>query len=976
MRKILILTFGLLYFSINLFSQEIKTKDSLNIKLHSNLNKIENQINDTFPIRERIRLDSVKIDTSERYIEVYFNRSLSFIPIRENTLQTIYSGVKQNIDSVYRNYNLKIFSHLRRIERYLPNYYRNEFKPDKDRTAKPESPRIPTVRNISDKKIIKNGLQNRNIALWHSHGWYYEPSLNRWEWQRARLFQTVEDLYTMSYTIPYLVPMLENAGANVFLPRERDLNTDEYIVDNDNEFKTKQEFKIPKNKKKWKSSPDSTGFAFKPAYAEKENPFRQGTYNYIETNKFETKIQWIPNFRKSGKYGVYISYATLPESITNARYTVYHSGGKTEFSVNQKQGGGTWIYLGKFHFLAGKNFEKARVELSSENCDAGIITADAVRFGGGMGKVLRNGKTGNRPAWTEAARYYLQYAGMPDSIVYNTGKDEVWDDILARGKWVNYLKGSFYDTTITAKGLNIPIDMALAFHTDAGITTNDSTIGTLAIFDTKYTASHFPDNVSRFANRDLADLIQTQIVNDIRAKYNKNWTRRGLWDKEYAGARTAAVPTMLLELLSHQNLEDMKYGQNPQFRFDVSRAIYKAMLRFLSVHNGFDYVVQPLPVKYFSAEFNGKNSVKLKWKPTVDSLESSAVAGRYKIYISKNGNGFDNGRIVNSTEFIHENIEKGAIYRYKVTALNNGGESFPSEILSVCNMGNDKPTVLIVNAFDRVSAPATVESESFKGFANFIDAGVADKYDLHFIGNQYDFNPKSEWLDDDSPGWGASNADFETKITPGNTFDFPFIHGKAIKNAGYSFVSCSDECVENKQIVLSNYKIVDIIFGEEKETEIYGTYKQKKFKVFNESLKEKITDFCESGGNLLLSGAYIGSDLTTKADKNFAKEVLGYKWRTNHADVVGGVYAFDKDFSVKDFKYNSAYSEKIYTVEAPDGIEPANKKAKTIFRYKANNISAGVAFAEKYKVVVLGFPFETVSRKNELMKQFLKFLNE
>ncbi|HBX21035.1 MAG TPA: hypothetical protein DEF88_11365, partial [Porphyromonadaceae bacterium] len=65
-----------------------------------------------------------------------------------------------------------------------------------------------------------------------SHGWYYEQKLSRWEWQRARIFQTVEDLYTQSYVVPFLVPMLENAGANVLLPRERDYNTHEIIIDN------------------------------------------------------------------------------------------------------------------------------------------------------------------------------------------------------------------------------------------------------------------------------------------------------------------------------------------------------------------------------------------------------------------------------------------------------------------------------------------------------------------------------------------------------------------------------------------------------------------------------------------------------------------------------------------------------------------------------------------------------------------------
>lgn len=33
--------------------------------------------------------------------------------------------------------------------------------------------------------------------------------------------------------IPYLIPMLENAGANVFTPRERDTQKQEVIVDND-----------------------------------------------------------------------------------------------------------------------------------------------------------------------------------------------------------------------------------------------------------------------------------------------------------------------------------------------------------------------------------------------------------------------------------------------------------------------------------------------------------------------------------------------------------------------------------------------------------------------------------------------------------------------------------------------------------------------------------------------------------------------
>ena len=77
------------------------------------------------------------------------------------------------------------------------------------------------------------GLYGRHIAMWQSHGYYYEQKLLRWEWQRARIFQTVEDVFTQSFVLPFLVPMLERAGAVVLLPRERDWQIEEIISDND-----------------------------------------------------------------------------------------------------------------------------------------------------------------------------------------------------------------------------------------------------------------------------------------------------------------------------------------------------------------------------------------------------------------------------------------------------------------------------------------------------------------------------------------------------------------------------------------------------------------------------------------------------------------------------------------------------------------------------------------------------------------------
>ena len=421
-----------------------------------------------------------------------------------------------------------------------------------------------------------------------------------------------------------------------------------------------------------------------------------------------------------------ISYHSSDQNVNDARYIVYHSGEKTEFKINQQIGGNTWHYLGKFKFKKGFNPDSDKVVLVNMSDDPvnKIVSADAVRFGGGMGIVEREGSTSGRPKFLEGARYWLQYAGMPDTLVYNLNKNrnDYNDDYQCRAEYGNYLYGAPFgpNKDRNVKGLGIPIDLSLAFHTDAGITNNDTTIGTLAIYSIEDADSQFvfPDSVSRLANRDLADILQTQIVNDLQYKYDPVWNRRQLREAQYSEATRPNVPSVLLELLSHQNFLDMKFVLDPRFRFDVSRAIYKAFLRFLSLQYNFEYVVQPLPVDHFSSEFNLSGDIVLRWCPVYDPLESTAKPEKYVVYTRINDGDFDNGVLTDDSVFIFSKIELGKIYSFKVTAVNEGGESFPSEILSVCKMSNDLKPVLIVNGFDRISAPASIEAQNFAGFLN------------------------------------------------------------------------------------------------------------------------------------------------------------------------------------------------------------------------------------------------------------------
>ncbi|MBN2417341.1 fibronectin type III domain-containing protein [bacterium] len=939
-------------------------------------------------------IDSIFLDTHINHLDIYLNEVFSYIPFRKENISSMYAALRDNLGSRFRDYSLQIHTDNRPVEDLVPNYYRPDSQ-DYDRSRMPENVvgSVPLVRNISRPWQPSGGLYTRNIALWPSHGWYYERKLDRWEWQRARLFQTVEDLMPFAFTVEYLVPMLEGAGAQVFLPRERDVQINEVIVDNDiaGNSLSYQEYALPETAS-WRPS-QSPGFAIgHPPYASGINPFRLGTFRVIDADTAITAgIRWIPDIPERGDYGVYISYSSSDTNISDALYTVYHTGGKTEFLVNQQIGGGTWVFLGKFTFNSGMDGAHGRVELTNKSADPGKqVTADAVRFGGGMGNISRNGQVSGRPRFTEGARYYLQYAGMPDTLVYNLNSDTIDynDDYQCRGEWVNYLKGSPFgpNRDRSVKGLGIPVDLSLAFHTDAGITRNDTTVGTLLIYSTEGadTADTFPDDMSRLANRDFADILQTQIVDDIRIMYDGAWNRRWLWDRGYSEAFRPNVPAALLELLSHQNFLDMKFGRDPRFRFSVSRSIYKAMLRFLATQYQFDYVIQPLPVTHFQTEFTGNGTVSLQWRPSVDSLEAKAAAEKYIVYTRREDNGFDNGLLVDQPHLTLHNLEPGVIYSYKVTAVNDGGESFPSEILSVCSDGRGGNPVLIINGFDRISAPAVIETEEYLGFADFWDQGVPDRYDLDYVGMQYDFSESSPWLDDDAPGHGASYGDLETTIIPGNSFDFPYLHGKSIREAGYSFVSTSDESVMDGQVDMTEYTYVDLILGEERKTDWPKSSGDREYETFPENLQREISRYCRTGGNLFASGSYVGTDLfedsSDSLDAVFAQDILHFRFRTNHAVKTGGIVSVDPVFMPfrQCFEFNTGLHPVLYAAESPDAIEPAKSPAKTILRYSENNTSAAVAFKGDSDIIIFGFPFETIiseADRNAVMKAVFNYFN-
>ena len=908
------------------------------------------------------KLNSFDIDYDRRTIQIYASESFAYQPFLPETVETIYNQMKELLPGPVNYYQITIYADGKPIEELVPNLYRSK-KKDKERMAlNTEYKGAPWVKNTSRPNEISRGLQDRHIALWQSHGNYYKNDKGEWGWQRPRLFCTTEDMFTQSFILPYVIPMLENAGAIVYTPRERDTQKNEIIVDNDTPNASLY-LEVGSKKARWTTT-SVKGFAQKKAiYKDGENPFTDGTSRYIQTEKKKKKnkdqafAEWVPTLPATGKYAVYVSYQTLPNSVSDAKYLVFHNGGVTEFKVNQKIGGGTWVYLGTFEFDKGNN-DYGMVVLSNESSEHGVVCADAVRFGGGMGNISRGGKISGLPRYLEGARYSSQWAGMPyDVYAGRKGENDYTDDINTRSNTINYLSGgSVYNPGQT--GLGVPLEMTMALHSDAGCSKDDEIIGSLGIYTTDFNNGKLNSGMDRYASRDLADILLTQIQKDIRTNYNLPWTRRSMWNRNYSETRLPATPSTIIELLSHQNFADMQLGHNPNFKFTVGRAIYKGILQFINSQHGKDYVVQPLPVSNFAIHFGKKkNTLELTWKGEDDPLEPTARPREYMVYTRIGYGGFDNGTLV-SKPYYSVKVEPGLVYSFKVTAVNRGGESFPSEILSAYKAKRERERILIINGFDRISGPAVINTPDKAGFDLEQDPGVPYLSNISFCGTQSGFN-RSQAGKEGEGSLGHSGSELEGMEIAGNTFDYPFIHGKAIQAAGkYSFVSCSDEAVENGIVTLEDYPIVDYILGLEKEDPIAKAY----YKTFSSPMQRLITSYCQSGGHLFVSGAYVGSDMSgTQGNREFTEKVLKYGYQNSLTDKSSGqINGLGRSITIPRLP-----NENSYAVTAPDCIVPV-APAFPVFTYARGNQSAGIAYkGADYRTFVLGFPFESIQSETD-----------
>lgn len=869
-------------------------------------------------------------ETGEDSIEVIFSRSLADYPFRESDIAHIYKYVRDCLPQNLKDKKLIIKCGTYTLEELVSGFYSS-----KKHIATNTVKNVKWIERITPSIDIPSGLDGKHIALWSGHGYYYEKKENRWKWQRAPFFSTIEDLLTADYIYSFLTPMLENAGAYILTPKERDRNPYELTVTADSPFFFKK------------------------------NNTRESQNRHNLREKQTVATAYLPYFPQTREYAVYILYEPAHKCNT-VKYNILHNGGISTFTINQAIGGNIWTYIGTFEFEEGENGQGVILPDSQNEDDKTI----AVRFGGGAGNIADTSMSDTLPKYAEASRYWMKRNGYPASVYSHTADSSDYiDDYKSKGPWVNYMKDS----------LGIPIDIALALHTDAGFSKKDSIIGTLAIY-TKISDScdRYSDGRERIISRELADIVQTQIVEDIRLCYRNDWSRRRLADRAYFESRTPDVPTVLIELLAHQNFHDMRCGLDPKFKFIASRAIYKGILKFLAYTSGSEYIVQPLPVKDFSVRLeengNGKANAILEWSSTFDTCEPTAKPTGYLVQTkistpdenSRNA-GFDSGILIQD-EYCRIPVESGKIYSFKVSAINAGGKSFPSEILSTGYIPGQKK-VLIINAFNTVCAPVAnpLSDTLYAGFDFMKNPGIPYMHDFSYIGEQYEFCCDSSWRSDDDPGFGASSMDYGIRKRAGNTFDYPLLHGNAIMKAGLSFCSTSASALSLDRFPLEDYAICDIITGIDTVTTSLP------------ALLEYIDLFRLSGGNLLISGSNIGQGIKS----GFYSHIFKYQTEKQHCcDNKDSLSVFTESavtqISRRTYSFHTKPNPYTFPATVTEILVSSAPNTYPLMYYTDDNTVAAIKYdGHDYRSIAFGFPIETLTSHiqfDRLMSEVLKFL--
>lgn len=612
---------------------------------------------------------------------------------------------------------------------------------------------------------------------------------------------------------------------------------------------------------------------------------------------------YTPDIPEDGEYGVYLWYRPARDGATagDTRILVRHSGGETLWTQNQNHGGYTWKYIGSYYFEAGADPGEAAVviENTSRNPDAQVV-AGAVRFGGGMGDTVRDGNTTGRPRWEESGLYYAQFSGFAAE-----------DDTRSFGTVSAMPMFSEWLMEPHEKGRSIYI----SWHTNASGGAGESR----GLFTFIYGPESW-GGVDLFTGypggAELARTAHDRVMAAVHADYDPQWRNGPVvtrWLGETNPRNNNRMPAALLEYGFHDNVHDAAYIRDPIFRDTAAKGTYHGIVEyFVNEVEGFgDLTFLPEKPGELAVQYLGGGRVQLTWEqPPHNDGSNASLGGRatsYRVYTSTNGYGFDNGRDVTGTRAVVSGLNPGETRFFRVTARNSGGESLPSKTLAVRTPDQGGgPRVLVVSGFHR------------------LDEAM----------NYHD---------------GRSRRGILKRM---NSYNYSVPHALAADREGLALDSADDRAVRNGRINLLHYDAVLWIMGRETK----GSFS------LDRDLRERLAGYLDNGGSLMISGTDIGTALLEEeGGEEFLRDVFKAELVADDAGSHTAIPANSTDIpALRDIRFDDGTGP-VYPAERPDVFRPA-EGGHALMNYAEAEAdgAAAIVHGEDYRLLLLGFPFETI----------------
>lgn len=762
----------------------------------------------------------------------------------------------------------------------------------------------PAVRRVRPAGVLASAgsqgahggaLAGKTVYVSPGHGWAHYVDLG-WRTQRGNTNSIVEDFVSAEAVGYYLVRHLRNMGAHVVPVREIDPNPNLSIVDDADPGFAVEGVSVAQG---------GAGYARIPTpVTGQENPFLSGTDRVLTTSAEATgEVSWTFDVPETGAYNVYVGYVQDPSRAGDAHYVVRHAGGETHFRVDQRRHGQTWVWLGRFFFEAGTSPALGSVALLDDSATPGAtLSADVARIGGGTSVIARGGGATGFPMFETAARYYAQLAGAPSSVWDNAGADNN-DDVGTRSRFAAWDHEAGEDAVY------------IAWHTNAP----NPGRGTSA-----YAYSPNPPNapLSAFTgvpgSLELMDAVHDEILGDLRAAWDAGWSDRGqhtAYFGEVNPNHNPEMPSVLFEIAFHDTPADAAELREPRFRYLATRAMAQGVARYFAQRDGQALVLPPEPPS--APRFvQGDGGLVVAWDPPAIDAAGGDAPTAYRVYLSQDGYAFDDGREVAGTELAIDDAGGAPLYA-RVTAVNEGGESFASEVVGARRAPGGQAQVLVVNGYTRLAGSQLLSSDYSGNGIGVVQRGLVDRI---------------------------------------NDGSYVARYGAALEGAGISFDSAHADAVAAGLVALDGYDAVFWGLGEESSGDA----------PLDAAERPLLDAYLAAGGKLWVSGsemAWALGEQGTPEEQAFLRDVLHVSFGADDADTYaiaatpGGLFDGLAALSFADLGPGG------YDAEYPDVLLPAADGAEALAYGGGTGGAAAVWWqdpASGAAVLVFGFPFEVV----------------